>query len=583
MISGSKSTENAELSRRIWRYSPLFKHAAFFSFVMSVLAFAPIVFMLEVYDRVINSRSSMTLLMLLVWVLATYLIMEWLDLVRHKLMYQASEKFDASLRKRLFDASFDSNLKNPNSGTLQVFNDLRALREFIASPAATTIMDVPASLLCLIVLFVMSPWLGVVALLGAVIQVALGVQTERRTLPALTEASKASIAAQNYASGVLRSAQVVSAMGMASRIHRRWMKRQRLFLAKQADASDVAGFNSASAKLIQILQSSLILGLSCWLTMKGMLLGGGGMMIVASTIGGRVLAPLAQLILHWRTVVNARDAYRRLEGFLESLPERQYGMSLPAPKGYLAVEHVTAGAPGSTYPIVRGVNFAVTPGEIVAIIGPSAAGKTSLARLLMGIWPALSGSVRLDGNDVYAWNKTELGPYLGYLPQDVSLFDGSIAENIARFGDVDLEQVRAAARQVDLEATIQDLPDGFDTQLGEDGARLSGGQRQRVALARAIYGWPKFVLLDEPNSSLDEAGEKALLATLLELKRRMTTTIIITHRASVLPVVDKILILREGKIAGFGPRNEVMEAMNQARQPPKVPGGLLSQAGGSRS
>ncbi len=578
----SKLTESAELSHRFWLHMPLYRHAVFFSFIISMLAFAPMIFMLEVYDRVINSRSSMTLLMLLVWVLVTYLIMEWLDLVRHKLMYKASEQFDASLRKRLFDANFDSNLKNSNSGSMQVFNDLRTLRDFIASPAATTMMDTPASVVCLIILFFISPWLGVVALLGAAVQVVLGVQTERKTLPALTEASKASIAAQNYASGVLRNAQVVSAMGMAARIHRRWMKRQRLFLAKQADASDVAGLNSASAKLIQMLQSSLILGLSCWLMIKGMLLGGGGMMIVASTIGGRVLAPLAQLILHWRTVVSARDAFQRLDKFLGNLPERRYGMSLPAPEGYLVVERVTAGAPGSTYPIVRDVSFSVMPGETVAVIGQSAAGKTSLARLLMGIWPSLSGTVRLDGNDMHAWNKAELGPYVGYLPQDIALFDGSIAENIARFGDVKMEAVREVARQVDLDTTIDGLPDGFDTQLGEDGARLSGGQRQRVALARAIYGWPKFVLLDEPNSSLDEAGEKALLATLLELKRRMTTTIIITHRTSVLPAVDKILILRDGKVAGFGPRDEVMTAMNQARQPQRGAGGLLSRAGGVR-
>jgi len=571
-----------ELSQLIWRFLPLYKRAALFSFVTSLLVLAPTIFMLEVYDRVVNSRSSTTLVMLIIWVLGTYLIMEWLDVVRGKLMYQASEQFDVSLRKRLFNASFDANLKNPNSGTLQVFNDLRTLRDFIASPAVTAIMDAPASLLYLLIVFFISPWLGVVALIGAVVQVALGVQTERKTLPALTEANKAAISAQNYASGVLRNAQVVNAMGMTGHIHQRWMKRQRLFLAKQAEASDTAGINSASAKLIQMLQSSLILGLSCWLTVKGMLLGGGGMMIVASTLGGRVLAPLAQLILQWRLVVNARDSYRRMENFLNALPERQYGMSLPAPEGYLNVEQVTAGAPGSPYPIIRGVNFSVAPGETVAMIGPSAAGKTTLARLLMGIWPSMSGKVRLDGNDMYAWNKAELGPYLGYLPQDVELFDGSIAENIARFGDVDMDQVREAARQVGLDSMIEALPDSYDTLLGEDGARLSGGQRQRVALARAIYGWPKFVLLDEPNSSLDEAGEKSLLETLLELKRRGSTTIIITHRTSVLPAADKILILRDGQLAGFGPRDEVLAALNKARQqqlaasgvPPQVAGGM---------
>lgn len=582
MNTAVKPPASNELSKLIWSYLPLYKQAALFSFVTSMLVLAPTIFMLEVYDRVINSRSSTTLVMLLIWVLGTYLIMEWLDVVRGKLMYQASEKFDVSLRKRLFNASFEINLKNPNSGTMQVFNDLRTLRDFIASPAVTAIMDAPASLLYLLIVFMISPWLGLVALIGAVVQVALGVQTERKTLPALTEANKAAISAQNYASGVLRNAQVVNAMGMTGHIHQRWMKRQRLFLARQAEASDTAGFNSASSKMIQMLQSSLILGLSCWLTVKGMLLGGGGMMIVASTLGGRVLAPLAQLIMQWRLVVNARDSYRRMDNFLSAVPERQYGMSLPAPEGYLNVEQVTAGAPGSPYPIVRGVNFSVAPGETVAMIGPSAAGKTTLARLLIGIWPTLSGKVRLDGNDMHTWNKAELGPYLGYLPQDVELFDGSIAENIARFGDIDMDQVREAARQVGLEPMIEALPDGYDTLLGEDGARLSGGQRQRVALARAIYGWPKFVLLDEPNSSLDESGEKSLFETLLELKRRGSTTIIITHRSSVLPAADKILILRDGQLAAFGPRDEVLQALNKARQqqlaasgvPPQVAGGM---------
>ena len=565
MMFAAKSN-NSELSQLIWRYLPTFKQVALFSFVISILALAPTMFMLEVYDRVINSRNGTTLLMLLLWVLGTYLIMEWLDVVRSKLMYQVSEQFDVSLRKRLFNASFEANLKSPNSGTLQVFTDLRAVRDFIASPAISAIMDAPASILYLLIVFVISPWLGLVAMLGAIVQVIIGIQTERKTMPALSEASKAAISAQNYASGVLRNAQVVSAMGMSAPIHERWMKRQRLFLAKQAAASDIAGLNSATAKLIQLLQSSLILGLSCWLTVKGLLLGGGGMMIVASTLGGRVLAPVAQLIVQWRLVVNARDAYQRLDRFLAEVPERKPGMALPPPQGHLNVENITAGAPGSHHPIVRGVNFSIAAGETVAIIGPSAAGKTTLARLLIGLWPTFSGKVRLDGNDIHAWSKAEVGPYLGYLPQDVEIFDGTIAENIARFGDVDMEKVREAAEQVGLDDIIEAQPQGYDTRVGENGTKLSGGQRQRVGLARAIYGWPKFILLDEPNSSLDQAGEKSLIETLLALKRRGSTVVVITHRSSVFPAVDKILILRDGQLSGFGPRDEVLAALNKARQ-----------------
>jgi ATP-binding cassette subfamily C exporter for protease/lipase len=255
-----------------------------------------------------------------------------------------------------------------------------------------------------------------------------------------------------------------------------------------------------------------------------------------------------------------------LDRFLGEVPERKPGMALPPPQGHLNVENITAGAPGSHYPIVRSVNFSITAGETVAVIGPSAAGKTTLARLLIGLWPTFSGKVRLDGNDIHAWSKAEVGPYLGYLPQDVEIFDGTIAENIARFGDVDMEKVREAAKQVGLDDIIEAQPQGYDTRVGENGTKLSGGQRQRVALARAIYGWPKFILLDEPNSSLDQAGEKSLLETLLALKRRRSTVVVITHRSSVFPAVDKILILRDGQLSGFGPRDEVLAAINKARQ-----------------
>jgi ATP-binding cassette subfamily C exporter for protease/lipase len=318
--------------------------------------------------------------------------------------------------------------------------------------------------------------------------------------------------------------------------------------------------------------------------MKGMLLGGGGMMIVASTLGARVLAPLVQLISQWRQVVNVRDAYRRLDKVLALAPDLPPSMPLPAPQGKLSVEAVVAAAPGSHVPIIRNVTFALQPGETMIIIGPSAAGKTTLARLLMGIWPAASGKVRLDGADIHAWDKTELGPHLGYLPQNVELFDGTLAENIARFGAIDQDKVRAAAELVGLSGLIDSLPDGYQTRIGEEGAFLSGGQRQRVGLARAIYGNPQFVLLDEPNSSLDAAGEQALMNTLLALKARHCSTIVISHRTSVMPAADKILLLRDGQVAAFGPRDEVLDKLRQATAPRVVPAAgdnTLHAAGGA--
>lgn len=282
------------------------------------------------------------------------------------------------------------------------------------------------------------------------------------------------------------------------------------------------------------------------------------MIIVASLLGAKALAPLMQIIASFKLIAGVRTARERLERLLEQIPEKAAGMPLPPPQGRIAVENVVAAAPGTQVPILRGVSFTVAPGQALVIVGPSASGKSSLARLLVGIWPASSGKVRLDGVDVFSWDKAELGPHVGYLPETIELFDGSIAENIARFGNVDRPKVEAAARAVGLHEAIAALPGGYDTRIGDEGAFLSGGQRQRVALARAIYGGPRLMVLDEPNSSLDEAGEVALLQTLEALKASGTTLIVITHRTGVFAIADLVLVLRQGQVAAFGPRDEVL-------------------------
>jgi len=287
-------------------------------------------------------------------------------------------------------------------------------------------------------------------------------------------------------------------------------------------------------------------------------------MIVGSILGGRVLAPLVQIVAQWQTVVNARDGYNRLETLLAMLPVKPESMSLPAPRGQVVVENVLAGAPGVQAAILKGVGFALNPGDVLAVVGPSASGKTTLARLLVGLWPAMNGKVRLDGADVYTWDKLELGPHLGYLPQNVELFEGTVAENIARFGEVDVGKVEAAARAVGLHEFILELPEGYDSPVGPDGTMLSGGQRQRVALARAIYGGPAFVVLDEPNSSLDEVGDAALANAIAKLKQEGTTFVVITHRTSVLSVADKMLVLQDGQTQYFGMRDDVLKALAEA-------------------
>ena len=317
------------------------------------------------------------------------------------------------------------------------------------------------------------------------------------------------------------------------------------------------------SKAVQQVVSSLLLGLGAWLLLHNMLNGGESMMIIGSVLGGRVLAPLSQLVAQWNSVVNARGAWGRLELLLAQVPVKPEAMPLPAPKGFLNVEGLMAGAPGQQVAIVRGVQFALSPGEVLAVVGPSAAGKTTLARLLVGLWPSMGGKVRLDGADIYSWDKTELGPYLGYLPQGVELLEGTLAENIARFGDIDMAQVEAAAKLVGVHDLIMTLPQGYNSPVGRDGAMLSGGQRQRVGLARALYGKPVFVVLDEPNSSLDEAGDAALANAIAALKQLGTTFVVMTHRTSVLGVADKMLIMRDGAQQAFGPRDEVLAALQQ--------------------
>jgi len=358
---------------------------------------------------------------------------------------------------------------------------------------------------------------------------------------------------------------------MLANIHRRWMDRQREFLGLQAEASDRAGAFQAASKLVQTTMASLLLGLGAWLILADALPGGPGMMIVGSVLGGRMLAPLVQVVSQWRTVVNLRDAWARLDQLLDKLPARPPAMPLPPPKGRLAVENLVAAAPGSQAPILKGLAFAVQPGEVLAVVGPSASGKTTLARLLMGLWPAASGKVRLDGADIFAWDKGELGPHLGYLPQGVELLEGTLAENIARFGEVSMAKVKAAAAAVGLHDLIESLPQGYDSPVGRDGAMLSGGQRQRVALARALYGDPVLVVLDEPNSSLDEAGDAALALAIQALKARGTTFVVMTHRSSVLGVADKMLVLRDGAQQAFGPRDEVLAALSKAAQQAQPP------------
>ena len=560
----------SELSQALEPLRPEIYRAIGFSLLISFLALSPTVYMLEVYDRVVNSRSDVTLLMLTLMVVLAYAVMELLEKVRGALMRASGVRLDATLSKRIYDAMFMSFLKRQVGGNMQVLNDLKLVREFLANPALMAVMEAPVALLALALIFAINPILGWSAVVGALVQVAITWMNERASRKPLMEANLAAMNAQQFADASLRNAHVMESMGMLDAVHSQWQKRQKNFLALQAQASEEAGFWTAMSKLLQLVMSSLLLGLGAWLLLSNSLNGGASMMIIGSVLGARVLAPLSQLVAQWNAVVNVRSAWARLEGLLAQVPPKPEAMALPAPKGYLTVEGLLAGAPGQQVPIVRGVQFGLAKGEVLAVVGPSASGKTTLARLLVGLWPAMSGKVRLDGADVYTWDKSELGPYLGYLPQGVELLEGSLAENIARFGEVDMAQVEAAARLVGLHELIMSMPQGYNSPIGRDGAMLSGGQRQRVGLARALYGKPVFVVLDEPNSSLDEAGDLALANAIAALKQLGTTFVVMTHRTRVLGVADKMLIMRDGAQQAFGPRDEVLAALQKAQQPASV-------------
>jgi ATP-binding cassette subfamily C exporter for protease/lipase len=538
---------------------PFLKHTFYFSIVVNVLVLAPSAYMMEVYDRVVNSRSHSTLLMLTLLVVGIYVLLEALEWVRRQVMHDAGMQLDRSLREHVFSAIFTARVQNIPAAGAQALRDLKVIREFLPSQALLAVVDTPLALLVLILLFLMAPALGWFAVAGALVQFGIGIFNERRIREPLLAANRSAAGAQSYADGVIRNAQVIESMGMLDHIHKRWMGRQHEFLVQQAEASDHAGTNSALSKLVQSLLSSLLLGMGCWLTLKGEIHGSG--MIVASILGGKVLSPLVQIIGSWRQVEGALESYNRLEAMLRELPIPLKGMALPAPAGMLSVEGVVAGAPRSPIQILKGISFRLAPGGSLAIVGPSASGKTTLARLLMGIWPAMQGKVRLDGNDIYQWDKEELGKYIGYLPQNVELFEGTIAENVARFGEPDLEKVKEACRMVGLDGFLEQLPKGYETQIGDDGSFLSGGERQRVALARAVYDMPKFVVLDEPNASLDEAGDAALLNTIKLLRTKGSTVIVITHRLNILGAIEHMLVLVDGQVQRFGTCKEVMEAL----------------------
>lgn len=541
-----------------------FLTAGVFSFFINALMLVPAIYMLQVYDRVLVSRNEMTLLMLTLIVLMLFALMASLEWLRARLMVQAGLKLDAELNDKVLSSTFRSNLRQSGSNADQPLRDLTSIRQFLTGNGLFAFFDAPWAPLFIVVIFLLHPLLGLVSLIGGFMLLGLAYLTEVRTQKPLEAANTAGIAANQFASNSFRNAEVIEAMGMFPALRSRWYKLHSRMLALQAVASDRAGSIAAITRFTRISVQSLILGAGALLVIDASITP--GTMIAASILMGRALAPVEQAIGAWKQFVGTRGAYARLKKQLAGYQPHEQGVSLPPPLGEYRIEQVIAAAPGSTTPILKGISLIIPKSTVVGIIGPSGSGKSTLARLLVGVWGAASGKVRLDGADVYTWNKEELGPWIGYLPQDVELFEGTVAENIARFGQLDSEAIVLAATQAGVHDMILRLPASYETPIGSGGCALSGGQRQRIGLARALYGNPAVVVLDEPNSNLDEAGEAALVSAIRQLKSDGKTVVVITHRTSVLTAIDLLLVLRDGQVQGFGPPAEVLAALNLSAQ-----------------
>ncbi len=554
-----------ELEQALLSFRHAFVTVAAFSFFINLLMLSPSMYMLQIYDRALGSRNVTTLLMLTLITLGLFALMSVLEWIRSMVLVRIGGRLDIDTNFRVFNATFERNLRQAGQNPAQALSDLSSMRQTLSGAGLIALLDAPWMPIYLVVIFMLHVQLGVFALVGVAILIVLALINERVSAAPLADAQKLAIAASAQANNHLRNAEVIEAMGMLPAVRGRWFDLHKKFLSQQALASDRAGMLNAVTRFARISLQSLALGYGALLAIEDQVTS--GMMIAGSILVGRALAPVEMLIANWKQLVSARAAYKRLAALLQAYPARTVGMPLPRPLGDVTVDNAATAAPGSKLLILRNVTFKLPAGEVVAIIGPSASGKSTLARLLVGVWPPLAGSVRLDGAEVYKWNKDELGPYLGYLPQDIELFDGTVAENIARFGEVDSEQVLSAAQAAGVHELILQLPHGYDTPLGDAGSVLSGGQKQRIALARALYGDPALIVLDEPNSNLDDQGESALAETLRRLKARKRTVVIITHRMSTVSVADSILVLHEGTVKAHGPRDQILAAMRGAPPP----------------
>lgn len=571
--------QKPELLRVLGLYKKDFYAVGIFSLLINLIMLVPAIYMLLIYDSVLASRSNLTLLVVTVIMVFMYILMGFFEWTRTQLLIRIGNNMDKRLNKRLFQVAFEKCLRTGSTDSSQVFNDFTNLRQFLTGTGALAFFDVPWVPIYIIVIGLIYWVLGVFAAFAAITLFILALLTEIVSKKKLSSSSNAYHTASTFASLNFRNTDVIESMGMLSSVRNHWHPKYLKFIGLQSGASEKTGYVSATTKFLRIAFQSLIYAFGAYYVINGNIITAGSM-VAAAILIGRALAPMDLAMSGWKGFVSARDAYKRLSGLFAAFPEREKGMPLPPPEGKIAVLNLFAIPPNTNLQVLKGINFEAFKGDMVGIIGPSGSGKSTLSRMLTGVWIPAAGSVRLDGAEIHSWDKDALGNHVGYLPQDIELLNGTVAENIGRFGDIDSSKIIEAAKTVGIHELILNLPEGYDTFIGEGGVILSGGQKQRVALARAIYGTPALVVLDEPDSNLDDIGGHALLNTLARLKEQKSTVFVISHRNHILSVVDKILVISNGMVQMYGTRNDVLNAIlsSQNKAAPAPPASAAAAA-----
>lgn len=541
-----RALPSGEIYASVAEHKKILLAVVMISGAINLLYLSPAIYMLQIYDRVLNSQSVATLTALTLLVIGLFIVLGVLEHYRSLMMSGVGIRMDSKLSARVFTAAYSRQLKVADNQSSQALWDLNQVRNFFSGPGLVALMDLPWLPIFILVIFLLHPWLGIFATLGALLIFILTVIAERSAKEPTARSQQLSIASNGLAATQLRNADVICAMGMLPQLFRRWKAMHTNAITQQTTAIERVSTLGGSTRVLRLILQSGTLGLGAYLALYGEI--SAGAMIAAAILTTRALSPMESVIAHWKSLMNTRSSVLRLESLLEEFPSKPEGMSLPKPTGLVTAENVYVTPPNQSFPVIKGVSFDMGPAEVVGITGPSAAGKSTLAKALLGVWPTMGGKIRLNGADISRWSRAEIGGELGYLPQDVELFSGTVSENICRFQEVDSEKCIAAASIAGIHNIILRFPEGYDTIIGDGGLRLSGGQQQLIGLARAIYGEPPLVVLDEPDSNLDKDGEINLIHAINHLRTHGSTIVLISHRPKLLKISDRIMLLKDGQI-----------------------------------